>query len=118
MLNKKEIAEYFVYGKWTEADVDKAVTKGHLTAEEAAELREALDAEGDAAGELGDLMLSCADVARALGEDPEALLKAATDKFIDRFTRLESAILEDGKSLSSMSREEKDLYWDRIKHIH
>ena len=39
MLNKKEIAEYFVYGKWTDADVDKAVLKGHLTAEEAAEIK-------------------------------------------------------------------------------
>ena len=39
MLNKKEIAEYFVYGAWTAEDVDKAVTKGHLTAEEAEEIK-------------------------------------------------------------------------------
>ena len=46
MLNKKEIAEYFVYGKWTEADVDKAVTKGHLTAEEAEEIKAINGTEG------------------------------------------------------------------------
>lgn len=39
MLNKKLIAEFFVYGLWTAADVDKAAAKGHITAEEAEEIK-------------------------------------------------------------------------------
>ena len=39
MLNKKQIAEFFVYGLWTAKDVDKAARKGHITAEEAEEIK-------------------------------------------------------------------------------
>ena len=38
-LDKKQIAEFFVYGLWTAADVDKAAVKGRITAEEAEEIK-------------------------------------------------------------------------------
>ena len=84
--------------------------------EEAGELRQALDENSNIGEELGDLIFSCVNVARLCGQDPEQALSAATDKFVDRFTRMERAILDDGKRLPDMTLEEMDKYWDSIKH--
>lgn len=68
------------------ADAVKKVT------EEAEEVRRAVaDDEGRErlAEELGDLLFAAVNAARLAGEDPEALLHAATEKFIRRFERVE-----------------------------
>ena len=75
-------------------------------------------AEGRAdhiAEEIGDLLFACVNVARLLKVDPELALGAATDKFMRRFVSMEQLILADGKTLSEMSLDEMDVYWDRIK---
>ncbi len=84
--------------------------------EEADEVAAALKDGTNVEEELGDLLFACVNVARLSGFDSEQALRMATQKFMDRFTRMERAILDDGKQLSAMTLEEMDKYWDRIKH--
>lgn len=84
--------------------------------EEAGEVAQALRESSNVAEELGDLLFACVNVARLAGIDPEQALSAATDKFSDRFARMERAILEDGGRIQDMTLEQMDKYWDRIKH--
>ena len=84
--------------------------------EEADEVAAALKDNTNVEEELGDLLFACVNVARLSGFDSEQALRMATQKFMDRFTRMERAILDDGKQLSAMTLEEMDKYWDRIKH--
>ncbi len=66
--------------------------------EETAEVRDTL-AGGDAAHvaeEIGDLLFAVANLARKLDLDPEALLRAATSKFADRFRAMEARLTEAG----------------------
>jgi len=83
--------------------------------EEADEVLEELKAGRDPGEELGDLLFSCVNVARLAGQEPELLLKAATEKFIRRFTAMENLIISDGKSLEGLTLAEMDVYWNRVK---
>lgn len=65
--------------------------------------------------ELGDLLFSCVNVSRFLGVNPEEALKKATDKFVARFELVERAALGCGKRLETMSLEEMDALWDKVK---
>lgn len=89
-----------------------------------AKLREELDEfEAALAGEtaaeieheLGDLMFSCVNVARHLGLDAEATLRAATQRFTRRFGQLEAAARADGRDLASFGAEELDAAWEAAK---
>lgn len=85
--------------------------------EEAGELLEAME-EGDEAHvdeEVGDLLFAAVNVARLLGRDPEALLHKATDKFIDRFSRMEANILQERGTLCGMPLPQMDAYWEAVK---
>lgn len=84
--------------------------------EEADELKAELDARRDPDEEMGDLLFSCVNVARLCGVEPEEALGRATQKFIDRFTAMENAIISDGKSLEGLTLSEMDVYWDSVKH--
>jgi nucleoside triphosphate diphosphatase len=71
--------------------------------EETAEVREAL-AAGDrthVAEEIGDLLFAVANLARKLDHDPEALLRAATRKFADRFRAMERRLADAGTPVGS-----------------
>ena len=46
LLSKAMIAEYFLAGLWTEQDIDNAVNKGKLSAEDAAEIKAIEGTEG------------------------------------------------------------------------
>ncbi len=86
--------------------------------EEADELHEAIggnESEERLREEMGDLLFSAANVARILKIDPEEALTEAVDKFIARFSRMETRILADGKRLENMTLPEMDAYWDAIK---
>ena len=86
--------------------------------EEAREVRQALD-EKDMAHlteEVGDLFFSCVNAARLSGVSGELALMQATEKFVRRFTRMENAVLRDGKALKDLTIAEMDVYWDSIKH--
>ena len=65
--------------------------------------------------ELGDLLFSCVNTARHLGVDAELALKAATDKFIKRFSKTEELVNLDSLDMKELSIEELDVYWDRSK---
>ncbi len=66
--------------------------------------------------ELGDLLFSCVNVSRFLNVNAEDALKKATDKFINRFEKVENEALLMKKNLNDMSLSEMDEIWDRIKH--
>ena len=85
--------------------------------EEKAELFEAIDS-GDIdkmEDELGDVFFSLVNFARFLQVDAENALERTNKKFINRFTRMEAAALEQGKYLHDMSLEEMDSIWNKIK---
>lgn len=65
--------------------------------------------------ELGDLFFACVNVSRLCGEEAECVLAKATDKFIQRFTAMENAILRDGKCLEGLTLSEMDVYWEGSK---
>ncbi len=76
--------------------------------EEIAELKEAIVAQGDAAGEarstkvreeFGDLLFVMANLARHLKVDPEAALREANAKFVRRFKSIEQALARGGPAL-------------------
>ncbi|KAA5805490.1 nucleoside triphosphate pyrophosphohydrolase [Alkalicaulis satelles] len=81
--------------------------------EELAEVREAL-AAGDqdhVAEELGDLLFVIANLARKLGADPEAALRAANAKFERRFRQIEDALEGQGKTCAEASLDEMEALW-------
>lgn len=82
--------------------------------EEIAELREAI-AKGEGIDEeMGDLLFSAVNASRLLKRDPEAVLTAATDKFIARFELTEQLAAGEG-GFEGKSLEELDKLWDRAK---
>ena len=86
-------------------------------AEEAEEVRTAA-ATGDAAAtfhEIGDLLFSVVNLARHLGVDAEAALRAANDRFARRFRHAEAAAREKGRMLDSLTAEELDGLWREAK---
>ena len=75
--------------------------------------------EGDAAAreeEMGDLLLTVTSLCRKLKIDPEVALNRATDKFIDRFDVVETAVLSQGKEMDQVDLGELNRIWDEIKH--
>ena len=66
--------------------------------------------------EFGDLLFSCINISRFLSVNPEEALKKATDKFINRFERLENEVIKEGKNLEEMTLSQMDEIWDRIKN--
>ncbi|MBR0081261.1 MAG: nucleoside triphosphate pyrophosphohydrolase [Clostridia bacterium] len=94
-------------------DAEEAFPK---IAEETAELHEAMRMGSNVGEEAGDLLFAVVNVVRLLGLDAEQLLHEATDKFVDRFGRMEQLVLQDGKQLADMTLAEQDAYWERVKH--
>ena len=68
--------------------------------------------------EFGDLVFSLINYARFLRIDPENALERTNKKFIDRFTKMETEVLQQNKSLGEMTLEEMDAIWNTIKHRH
>ena len=97
-------------------DVEGAFPK---IVEETGELRAALDAgSGDhdhVRDELGDLLFAVVNVARHLGLDAEAALRAATAKFRERFQGVERLVAARGLVLRDLSLAELDTLWDEVK---
>jgi len=130
-------------GQQTQAEVLRSVTKGlpslmraekvqkraadvgfdwssaeeafYKIAEETEELKEAIAQNDGVAKEAGDLLFSVVNVLRLLKLDPELVLNAATEKFIRRFDKMEQKILADGLSMTDMTLDEMDKYWNCVK---
>jgi len=67
------------------------------------------------AEEFGDLLFVMANVARHLGVDPEAALRAANAKVVRRFQSIEKALAEEGRKPEDATLEEMDHLWDEAK---
>lgn len=67
--------------------------------------------------ELGDVLFSCVNVSRFVNTDSEECLTASTDKFIERFSKVEQLAEEKGISMKNSSIEVLDELWDRAKEI-
>jgi tetrapyrrole methylase family protein/MazG family protein len=83
--------------------------------EEIAELAEAGADPVRAEEELGDLLFAVVNVARFLKVDPEQALRAAVDRFVERFEAMRRRVEADGKRLDAMSLDEMDHYWEAAK---
>lgn len=85
--------------------------------EETRELRAAVvsgdtEAIGD---ELGDLLFAAVKVARFAGIDPEQAAHAACEKFIRRFSAMETAAANDGTALEQCTLEQMLSLWQQAK---
>ena len=67
-------------------------------------------------GELGDVLFSIVNFARLSNLDPEMALERTNKKFIYRFTYMENAARNMGKSLADMSLEAMEGLWNEAKH--
>ena len=65
--------------------------------------------------EMGDVLFSLINYARFLQVDADLALERTNKKFIYRFQRMEQMALKEGKKLESMTLEEMDAIWNRIK---
>jgi tetrapyrrole methylase family protein / MazG family protein len=95
-------------------DVSGALAK---IPEEAAEIVDAA-ARGDAAhvaDEVGDLLFAVVNVARHLDVEPEAALRAATQKFRTRFEDVERRARARGIDLHDADLATLDAIWDEVK---
>jgi ATP diphosphatase len=86
-------------------------------AEETSELRAELPgaAPERIKDELGDMLFVLANLARKLGQDAEACLEGANEKFIRRFSRVEALLAAEGKTPASSSLDEMDRLWNAAK---
>ena len=85
--------------------------------EETRELRAAV-ASGDTEAigdELGDLLFVAVKVARFAGIDPEQAAHAACEKFIRRFSAMETAAANDGAALEQCTLEQMLTLWQQAK---
>jgi len=85
--------------------------------EELAELDEAMGADDPAAirHELGDLLLTVANLARVLGVGPEEALREANLRFEGRFRELEIMAEQRGLDLHQADLRELEALWQEVK---
>jgi len=85
--------------------------------EEADEIAAALAAgnASEARAEVGDLMFAVVNLARHLGADPEAVLRATNQKFERRFGHIEDALAAAGKTPQQSTLGEMDALWNAAK---
>lgn len=98
-------------------DWDNADGAFDKISEELAELKIAV-ASGDKDNmreELGDLLFSVVNVSRFIGVDSEEALTGSTDKFIDRFSKVEKMADERGMNMKETDLSELDKLWDLAK---
>ncbi|WP_256469278.1 nucleoside triphosphate pyrophosphohydrolase [Agarivorans sediminis] len=85
--------------------------------EELEEVQQAISSkkQQDIAEEIGDLLFTCVNLARACEFDAEDLLRQANQKFSRRFRSVEDLARLDGKKLEQMNLQEMDSLWDKVK---
>ena len=85
--------------------------------EEYNELKVAIDHGGveQQTEELGDLIFSAVNVSRFLGIDCEKALSLACEKYINRFSLVESLAAERGLDMKNATLEQLDSLWEEVK---
>ncbi len=87
-------------------------------AEEAAELRHALDNKESPArieSEVGDILFVAVNLARFLNIDPEIAMKKASSKFSRRFHEMERLARQQGTTLAEIPRPQMEFLWEQSK---
>lgn len=86
--------------------------------EEVKEMVEAMQAGDKQAtfDEAGDVLFAAVNTCRLAGVDCEEALRAATDKFANRFVECEKLIIADGKDMTDLDELELDYYWVKAKN--
>ncbi|MCX6214976.1 nucleoside triphosphate pyrophosphohydrolase [Spirosoma sp.] len=70
-----------------------------------------------AEAEFGDLLFSLVNYARFIDINPETALERTNKKFIKRFQYIEERARANGRTLSSMTLAEMDVYWNEAKSV-
>jgi tetrapyrrole methylase family protein/MazG family protein len=83
--------------------------------EELGELDEAIASGVGVEEELGDVLAAAVNLARLLGIDPEKALQGSSDRFVQRYTRMEALAQQQGTSLSQLSLDDKEALWQQAK---
>lgn len=85
--------------------------------EEISELLSAIDKgnEKNIEEEYGDLIFSVVNLGRHLGLTPEITLTKATDKFINRFEKMENEANKNGEDLANLDSLELERLWQKAK---
>lgn len=97
-------------------DVSGALDK---VEEELAEVRAAIDGNGDIEEEIGDLIFAVTNVSRFVKVDSERAAEKTCNKFVRRFADMEKQAAAEGKNLSDLTLSELDALWDEAKeHEH
>lgn len=73
------------------------------------------DAHRALESELGDLMFAVVNLARRAGVHAAVALDRANDKFVRRFTAMESLAKARGLAMGDASLSELDAFWDEVK---
>ena len=84
-------------------------------AEERAEFEAEAPGTAERELEFGDLLFALVNVARKEGVDAESALRASTAKFRERWAAMENAAHEGGVSLESLTTEQLNSLWDKVK---
>lgn len=84
-------------------------------AEERAEFEAEAPGTAERELEFGDLLFALVNVARKEGIDAESALHASTAKFRERWAAMENAAYEGGVSLESLTTEQRNSLWDKVK---
>lgn len=71
--------------------------------------------QGQVEDEFGDVLFVLVNLSRFLKIDPEQALNKAIAKFVRRFEFMEKNIAEGDKSISELSLEELESYWQKAK---
>lgn len=86
--------------------------------EELAELRHELDSGGTSErirDELGDLLFTCANLARKLKQDPETALRTTNRRFQTRFEYIERTLGQQGIALADTDMDTLEKLWQQAK---
>lgn len=67
--------------------------------------------------EFGDVLFSLINYGRFLNLNPEDALEKTNKKFIKRFQYMETETKKEGKTLSELSLNEMDEYWNKAKEL-
>ncbi|MBE6824097.1 MAG: nucleoside triphosphate pyrophosphohydrolase [Ruminococcaceae bacterium] len=98
-------------------DFEKTEDTLSKVSEELAELKEAIDNNDtdNMSEELGDLLFSVVNVARFIKVDSEKALYDATQKFTNRFAKVEELCKERNIDMANSSLSVLDSLWDEVK---
>jgi len=69
------------------------------------------------AGEIGDLLFACINLARHVGVDPEPALRRTNTKFERRFQYVEQKLREQGVLLEESDLDQMDRLWEEAKRL-